>query len=352
MTKRIVFGMIGLALVALVVMRVVQASAKVDPPPDVDEIRRRRGIPVEVVEARLGPLVVQREFTGTLRGIRTATIRATTGDEIDDIPVRVGQRIRAGTVLLRQSSVASVAAVRQAEAAFEQAERTVDRLRPLKEQGAISDQDWDNAVTAHSVARANLDAATRAVELTSPIDGVVTDIIESRGTMPSPGDPLVRVSDLSRLQVRLQVSPDQARELEVGQPAALPDHDLEGRVSRIALQADPESRLLEVELTFPGPQVANRPTRTVVPGALVTATIEVGRRHLCFAVSQSAARGGAVWVVDDEGLAHRRAVTIGLAGDELVEIVEGLADGDLVVVAGASLLSDGAQTRIVGGPTR
>ncbi|MGD2153623.1 MAG: efflux RND transporter periplasmic adaptor subunit [Gemmatimonadales bacterium] len=351
MIKRIVVGVSGLALVLLVVIRVIQATADVEPTLSVEEIRRQTGVPVEVAEARVGPLVVRREFTGSTRGIRSATIRARTEDEIVEIPVSVGQRVRVGDVMLRQSSEGSQAAVRQAEAAWEQARRNVERLRPLREDGAISEQDWDNALTALTVAEANLEAARRAVVLTSPIDGVVTDILETRGTVPSRGDPLVRVSDLSRVQVLLQVSPAQARELAVGQAADLPEYGLVGQVSRVALQADPESRLLEVELTFPGRPVGAAATgdaRPVVPGALVTARVVVGRRDSAVLVPRAAVREGTVWVVGEQGLAHRRDVRLGLEGTDAVEVLEGVAEGDRIVVSGASLLSDGVQTRIVG----
>jgi RND family efflux transporter MFP subunit len=349
MTKRIVIGAISLALLVLVIVRVIQASAGTEPAPDVQQIRQQSGIPVEVVAAEFGPLVVQREFTGTLRGIRSATVRAKTADEILDIPVRVGQRVRTGSVLLRQSSEGSLASVRQAQAAWEQAERNVERLRPLKESGAISDQDWDNAVTGLAVAEANLEAARRSVVLTSPISGLVTDILETRGSVPSPGDPLVRVSDLSRIQVLLQVSPGQAQELALGQRVGMPGHEMEGEVSRIALQADPDTRLLEVELTFTGRGSPGSGRQTVVPGALVTTQVEVGRLDSALLVPRTAVRGGAVWVIDSEQVARLRAVTVGLMGDESVQVLGGLSQGERVVVAGASLLSDGVQTRVVEG---
>jgi len=348
MMKRIVWGGLAVLLVAVVALRIVQASRSAPEAPEVDEIRARTGIPVEVAVAQEGPLVVQREFTGALRGIRSATIRAKTGDEILEIPVRVGQWVRAGHVVIRQSSEGSMASVQQAAAAHEQAQRSVERLRPLHERGAISDQDWDNALTGLRVAEANLEAARRSVDLVSPIDGIVTDILLNRGSMPESGDPLVRVSDLSRVQVVLQVSPEQARELGLGQPATVPAHGLVGSVSGIALQASPESRLLEVELTFPG--IGGDSTRAV-PGTLVTALIEVGQRASALLVPQAAVRDGVAWVVDADGMAHRREVTAGLEGNGVVEIVSGLAAGEQVVVAGASLLSDGARTRIVGGET-
>jgi RND family efflux transporter MFP subunit len=345
MMKRIVWGAVALAVVALVAFRVVQARRGAPETPEVDEIRARIGIPVEVTAVREGELVVRREFTGVLRGIRSATIRARTGDEILDIPVRVGDRVRAGDVVIRQSSEGSLASVQQAQASSEQAQRNVERLRPLLERGAISDQDWDNALTGLRVAEANLAAARRRVDLESPIDGVVTDLLVNRGAMPESGDPLARVSDLSRLQVLVQVSAEQARELAVRQPAQLPEHGLEGSVSRVAMQADPASRLIEIELTFPGAAAG----ANAVPGTLVTAQVEVGRRASALLVPRAAVSDGVAWVVDAEGVAHRREVTTGLEGDGQIEIVEGLAPGEQVVVAGQSLLSDGAQTRVVGG---
>jgi membrane fusion protein, multidrug efflux system len=340
----IVIGVAVLALGALVVMRIIQASAEVEPTPDVDEIRRQTGVPVEVVMVEEGPFEVRRAFTGILRGIRSASMRARTADEILDIPVRVGQGVRVGDVLVRQSAQTSMASVRQAEAAYEQASRTVERLRPLKERGAISEQDWDGALTALRVAEANVEAARRAVVLTSPISGIVTDILVTPGSFPGIGDVLVQVSDLSRVQVLLQVSQEQSRELARGQEAYLPAHELRGEVTRIALQADATSRLVEVELTFPG-----RPSASLLPGTLEQAEVVVARRASALAVPRVAYHDGAVWVVDGDGIAHLRPVEVGLMGRDRAEILGGLRAGERVVVAGASLLSDGMGTRVVGG---
>ncbi|MGD2121116.1 MAG: efflux RND transporter periplasmic adaptor subunit [Gemmatimonadota bacterium] len=364
--KRIVVGIFILALVAVVVTRVIQASAPVEPTLDVEEIHQQAGIPVEVLEVAASPMEARRSFTGSVRGVRSATVRARTGDEILEIPVRVGQRVQEGEVVVRQSSQGSMASVRQAEAAFEQAQRAADRLRPLHERGAVSDQDWDNALTALRVAEANLEAAQRNIVLTSPITGVVTDILETSGTFPGNGDPLVRISDLSQVQLLLQVSPEQKAELALGQPAFLPGREVQGRVTRIALQADPETRLVEVEVTFPGSVTRAGPAEgsgaaggsgageasgavAVLPGTLATVEIVVGTRESALQIPPAALHGDAVWVVDAEGLAHRRPVTVGLRARDLLEVLEGLAPGDRVVTSGASLLSEGVLARVVTG---
>lgn len=345
--KSIVIGVAVLALAALAVTRIIQASAPVEPSPDVDQIRLQTGIPVEVMEVATAPLEARRSFTGTVRGVRGAVVRARTGDEILEIPVRVGQRVQEGDVVVRQSSQGSMASVRQADAAFEQAQRTVDRLRPLHEQGAVSDQDWDNALTGLRVAEANRDAARRNIVLTSPIAGVVTDVVATTGAFPGSGDPLVRISDLTQLQVLLQVSPDQRSELAAGQAAYLTGGEVQGRVTRIALQADPETRLVEVEVTFPGGSWAQE-TGTL-PGTLSTVEIVVGANESALQVPLAALHDGGVWVVDAQGLAHLRPVTTGIRSRDRAEVVEGLAPGERVVTAGASLLSDGVSVRIVGG---
>lgn len=368
--KRIVIGIIALGIVGVVAWRIIQASAPSEPSPDVEEIRAQTGIPVEVARVETAPLEVRRAFTGHVRGIRSATVRASTGDEIEDIPIRMGERVDAGQTVLRQSSRGSVASVRQAEAAYEQARRTVDRLRPLHEEGAISEQYFDNAVTALEVAEANLEAARKSVVLTSPIAGVVTDIPATVGSFPAAGDPLVHISDLSRIQVVLQVSPGQREELEEGQRVVLPLADgggigagsgdpdppiWVGEVTRIAMQAHPESRLIEVETTFRAPAApgsggfASRSGARIMPGFLTAVEIVVGTREEALLIPPEAVRDGGVWVVDAESMAHFQPVEVGLRSASRVEVLEGLQEGDRVVVAGGSLLSEGARTRIVGG---
>lgn len=349
----------ALVLIVLTTARVLDATASVEPPPDVDQIRQRTGIPVEILQIREAPLEVRRTFTGTVRGIRSATVRARTGDEILAIPVRVGQAVEAGAIVVRQSGQGSAASVEQAEAAFEQARRTVERLRSLHERGAISEQEWDDAGTGMEVARANLEAARKAVVLTSPIRGTVTDVLVTQGTFPSAGDPLVRISDLSSLQVLLQVSPEQRREMSLGQTAYLVDAGAglqtvgqenateggtppTGRITRIALQADPESRLVEAEITFPG-------SASVLAGSLTAVEVVTMEKPSAIAVPARAVADGRVWVVDEDGRAHHAEVRVGARTRDQIEILSGLTPGQQLVVSGGTLLTEGAMTRVVGG---
>jgi membrane fusion protein, multidrug efflux system len=343
-------GLVVLLLVGLVVLRVIQARADRPEQQTVEQIRAARGVPVSVATVVREPLDAWRQYSGTVSGASEAVVRARTGDQIADVAVTVGDRVRAGQVLVRQAGEGTQARVRQATAAMNQARRTVDRLRPLHEAGAISDQEWEQVLTQLELASADLAAARDVLLLTSPLAGTVTEVVARPGMIPSAGDPLVRVADLSRLVVYLRISASEAAEIQEGQPARLADSGANngdvgvatGRVQRVALQADPATRMVEVEVAFP-------PTPGLIPGTLATVYVGIATRDQAVQVPRAAVRGGTVWVVDEAGRARLRSVRTGLEGNAMIEIMAGLDPGDQVVVEGGALLSEGALVRIING---
>jgi membrane fusion protein, multidrug efflux system len=335
-------AVIGATLVLLVIFRVIQATSPADAPPTVEQIRAEQGIAVTVAPAVAGELTVWREHNGTVSGAQEGVVRARTGDQVSSVPVTVGTRVGRGQTLVVQAGETTAARLRQAEAARRQAASTVERLRPLHAAGAISEQEWEQALTHLELATADVVAARDMTTLTSPLAGTVTEVIARPGMIPSAGDPLVRVADLSRLAVYLRVSASEAAEVRPGQRAVVPGTSAEGEVRRVALQADPETRLVEVEVGFP-------PTAGLIPGTLATVRVEVAQRQQAVQVPRAAVREGQVWVVGADGRALRRAVQVGLQSRDYVEIVSGVEPGEQVVVEGAALLSDGARVRIVNG---
>jgi HlyD family secretion protein len=333
-------GVVGLLLVLLIIVRVIQAGADRPAQPTVEQIRAERGVPVTVTPVVSGPLEVWREHSGTVSGAQEGVVRARTGDQVAAVLVTVGDRVRTGQTLVRQAGETTEARVRQAQAALNQAQRNVERLRPLHEAGAISEQEWEQTLTQRELAAADLAAARDALTLTSPLNGTVTEVVARPGMVPTAGDPLVRVADLSRLVVYLRVGAAEAAELREGQPARFGNTGTEGTVRRIALQADPATRLVEVEVAFP-------PASGLIPGTLATVRVGVASREQAVQVPRGAVRESAVWVVDAENRATRRNVVVGLQARDVVEIVSGLDPGERVVVNGGGLLSDGAVVRIV-----
>jgi membrane fusion protein, multidrug efflux system len=333
-------ALFGIILV-VVVIRVIQASADRPEAATIEQIRAQRGVPVAVAAAEAGPFVIWRDYSGTVSGVSEAVVRARSGDQVAAILVGVGDRVSRGQVLVRQTGESTAARLRQAEAAMAQARSTVERLRPLHEAGAISDQEWEQALTQLELASGDVAAARDMLTITSPLAGTVTEIVARPGMIPSAGDPLLRVADLSQLVVYLRVSAGEAAELRAGQPARSVGAG-DGRVRRVALQADPATRLVEIEVIFP-------PGSALIPGTLATVGVQVAERPNAIQVPRGAVRDGAVWIVDEENRASRRFVQTGLEGADRVEILSGVEPGERVVVEGGALLSEGALVRIVNG---
>lgn len=333
---------IALGTGALVGYRVWQAQTPPDPAPTVEQLREERGQPVTVATADAVAFEVWREYSGDVEGVREAIVRARSEDQVSAVLVSVGQTVRQGQVLVRQIGEVAGARVRQAQAALRQAERNVERLRPLHEAGAISEQDWDLAETQLEVAQADVAATGDALALTSPLAGTVTEVPARTGMIPSSGDPLVRIADLSRVLVRLRLSASQAAEVREGQPARLVGREPTARVRRIGLQAEPTTRLVEVEVAFPR-------DAALILGTLATIQVRVAARADAVVVPRAALRDDVVWVVVEGDRVARRPVSVGLQDPDRVELLSGVEAGERVVIAGASLLSDGARVRVVNG---
>ncbi len=339
-----VLGILGLVLLVAFTVRLVQLSAEEEPAETVDEIREREGIPVLVAEAERGDLEVWRTFSGTVTGERESVLRARSDDEVREVRVRVGDRVRAGQLIVRQAGQVSDARVRQADAAVEQAERRVERLRPLWEAGALSDQDWEDANTALELARADREGLAGLTDGLAPIGGIVSEVPARVGMFPAQGDPLVRIVDDSAWRIPLRMSPEQAAELREGQEARVgPGDDApEGRVDRVTLQADPRSRLVEVDVRVG----AGRATG-LRPGTFASVRVLVDARSDVVRIPRLALRPEGVWVLNGSDRVELRSVEIGLRGEEWIEILSGVAPGERVVTEGTRLLSDGARARVV-----
>ena len=333
--------LVGVLLLALIVYRVIQASAPPEQVASVEEIREQQGVPVTLATVQRGPLSAWRTYSGNVAGAQEAVVRARSNDQVSSVEVDVGTRVSRGQVLVRQTGEGTAARVRQTQAARGQAERTVERLRPLHEAGAISDQEWEQALTQLELATADVVAASDILTSTSPLAGIVTEVTARPGLIPSAGDPLVRVADLSELVVYLRVSAADVRDIREGQAARLGPAGATGQVRRVALQADPATRLVEVEIAFP-------PGSGLVPGTLATVQIQIATRDDTLHVPREAVTGTNVWIVSGDDIANQRSIQVDLLAGDRVAVAGGLQEGERVVVTGGSLLSDGTRVQVVG----
>src|SRR5439155_7193817 len=205
---------------------------------------------------------------------------------------------------------------------------------------------WD--ITEQDVeAIGSADRAPRTVTFRSPVDGHVVDKMVVQGSAVQMGMKLMRIEDHSKLWLDAQVYEEQLPWVSMGQTVeatvdAVPDKTFTGTVSFIYPHLDHMTRTETVRTTFDNPGHVLRPgmyamakimTTPVESAVLVPreAVIDTGTRQISF-------------VATAEGRFQPRKVRMGLRGDERVQILEGLAPGEMVVTSGQFLMDVESRT--------
>jgi RND family efflux transporter MFP subunit len=226
-------------------------------------------------------------------------------------------------------------------------------------QGFISATALENAVSTEAGAQATLQAALAAVELArkaradttvvAPIAGQIAQRLVQPGERVPVDARLLEIVDLSRLELQATVAPEDAVQLQVGAVAQLKVDGIDGqvpaRVMRINPSAQPGSRSVVVYLE-------TAPNAALRQGLFARGTIEIERRQALL-VPLSAVRNDQAqpYALRLEGAqVSQRVVSLGRRGragtEESVEVLEGLAEGDRVLVGSLGAVRDGAQVRV------
>jgi RND family efflux transporter MFP subunit len=339
----------GLAAAAALLAAGCGASNKEPPAPS----RAGSGqvVPVQVGVAARTNLAVTKTYSGTLEGEDQANIVAKVPERITAIRASVGSATTANQVLITLDKSGASSQYFQAEAAYRNAGKTLERMKSLYEEGAVSQQTLDGAQTGFDVARANFDGARSTVELTTPIAGVVTAVSASVGDLATPGAPLMTIARIGRMKIIFNMTEADMVHLAAGQPVSVysearPDQQVEGRVIQLSRSADVGSRTFEVKALFP-----NTRDGWFKPGMFCKVRVLVAARDSALVVPtaavQSDGASSRVFVIRN-GRAYQRPVQQGAATDRDTEILEGIAPDDTVATVGVNNLRDSIAVQVTG----
>ncbi len=338
-----------------------------------------RPVRVEVARVERGEVeeIVANTRAGTVKARRRARLSPRTGGQVVRLPVREGDRVRAGDLLLqlddavqrarlelaRRDVATARARADEACLAAELARRELARTEALHAGGLAPDQrldtvrtERDRAVAACRAARAAVAEAEAQVRLAeeelaltrllAPFDGVVARVETEVGewiTPAPPGVPVPPVLDLidtSSIYISAPIDEVDAGRVRVGLPVRVsvdprPGERFPARVTRVAPYVEDrleQNRTLEVEVELDDPRVA----ATLLPGTSADVEIVVARREGVLRVPTSAvAEGGEVLVLHG-GRLEARTVRVGLSNWRWSEVRSGLEEGDLVVASRTS----------------
>jgi len=312
--------------------------------------------PVETGLVELGTIARSVTVSGVVEPIRTVGVNSQLSGALLTVEVEEGMRVREGQVLARMDDRELAAQEASAEAAFNVAEAAFKRAEQLYQNQVITINEYERDRTAYAAALAQLEQLrTRRgyAIVRSPLDGIVLEKRVEAGDVVAPQTQLFRIGDVSTMVVRVPVSELDVVELAPGATAsivfdAFPSRTFTGTIRRIFPSADPTTRLVPVEVALDAEGAI-----TARPGFLARVTFALGARSNVPLIPASAVVSGvggqAVFTLEN-GQAMRRSIQTGLTSEGKVEVLSGVEPGEVIVVAGANTLRDGAAVRVVSGP--
>lgn len=320
-------------------------------------------MPVEMVTLEAKPVEQVGEFVGTVKSRRSTTIQPQAEGFLTRIRVKSGDRVKPGTVMFdidatsqtaAVASMESMRAAREADAAY--ARQQAARAKNLLGVGAMSQQEYEQAVTLQKTAEAQLKAVEDQIRqqqaelafyrVTAPAAGVVGDIPVRPGDRVTKATMLTTVDDNTGLEVYINVPVQQAPNLKVGLPVRIVTDSGETlateKVTFVSpsVEEDTQTVLAKAAISRAGQFRNDQFVRaqivwTAAPGLTmpVTAVVRISGQYFAFVAEPG--EGGAL-------VAKQRQVTLGpMIGNDYV-VLSGLKAGEKLIVGGIQKIGDGA----------
>jgi RND family efflux transporter MFP subunit len=400
MRKRYVMiaaGILVLALAAILRFWGKSASAGTGEPPTV------RSVAVALVER--GPLVNSVTLSGEFRAFQEIDVHAKVSGFIRKIYVDVGDQVKAGQVLailevpeLNAEVMGAKADIRRSQDAIQRAQSEIERSQSaysayhaaytrLKEAsesrpGLIAEQELDDSLAKDKEAEAQVNSSRAALaeaqsqlsateanldrlaameaysRITAPFPGVVTKRYADTGALIQAGTasdtqsmPVVQLAEWSKLRLVVPVPESAVPQLRLGSIVRVHvstlRRDFDGRVARFADALNDETRTMHTEIDVENPQ------GTLKEGMYAEVKLVLQEENNALSVPVQAIQrdssGASVLMVDAEGRIQETEVKLGAESSDRVEVLEGLAENDRVVIGnrGGFHAGDKVQPKVV-----
>jgi RND family efflux transporter MFP subunit len=324
-----------------------------------------QAVQVRVVESQVQEVPLNLRSTGTVHARETAVLSAQVMGRIQQVLVHEGDSVQAGQTLVVLDDAALRAALEQAQAGLKAAQNaqaaaqtnaslatsTLNRYKQLESEKSVSPQEMDEVSQRAAAAEANLEAARAQTDeardqvdgahtmlgytrLAAPFAGIVTARMVDPGTMAAPGVPLIQVDQAGALQLQASVDESAIGAVHKGMKVQVAidgagSKSMTGTVAEIVPAADPSSHSFLVKIDLPS-------STQLRAGMYGTAEFANGARQAILIPRSAVVMRGSLacaYVLDGQGTAQIRYLTLGAVQGNLVEVLSGISSGEKLVDA-------------------
>jgi len=315
------------------------------------EIQKNEGLPVKIVKIVKGPFENKLTFFTTLAGIKESTQGTNFAERVKKVYAKVGDFVKAGSVIIEFPSDNPQLQYTQAKIAFENAEKLFNRMKNLYEAGETSQQNYDNAVMNYEVSKRNFEAIKQMIRVEAPFSGTLIKLYVNEGEIPpalTPGmpRPLFTIAQLNTIKAKINATANEVSQIKIGMKASIIYNNKEflGKVAEISPAVDPQTHAFTVEIHFPNPK------RELTSGITTEVFLKTYYNPEAISIPQNL-----LFTEDDKyfvyieknGYAEKRELTIGKQNGISVEIISGLSEGDHLINCCKSQLEDGLKVKVI-----
>ena len=316
-------------------------------------------LPVETVQAE--PITWQPALNaiGTVNANQGVDLTVEAPGIVREVLFAPNTQVAAGDLLIRLDDVVQRADLEAAQTQLELEQTNLTRQQELQSRGVATSATLEATQAAFRAAEAQVARAEAVLQqrsVTAPFDGTIGLLRVDLGQYVQPGTIIATLQDLETMRVDFSMAEQTLPDLFIGQTLHVqgddPQATFEGEITGIDPRVDPASRMVAVRATLQGTEAA------LTPGQFARLRLDLPQEEGVIALPQTALisslYGDFVYLVrprenDAETLEARQVfVTPGRRSDGLVEIREGVSDGDIVVITGQNRLSNGAPVTMPG----
>jgi membrane fusion protein, multidrug efflux system len=326
---------------------------------------------VEVTNPKRGDISSNINFSGDILAIEQTNIFSRANGNIEKLFVDIGDFVHAGKLLAVIDKSLYLQNVKQLEGILRVAEATaendivnLDRTKVLFEKGLSSQSDYDNAKTKLEVSIAQMETAKANLQnakiqlsycdIKAPFTGYITKKLLDRGTFVSATgtaqNTIFVLSDIRKLKIMVNVLERDLPLLEKISTAnikidAYPDQTFTGKFNKISQSIDLGTRTMPAQIDIDNKE------ELLKPGMFAKVELALDKNSDVIKVpTQCILKEGEknyVYIVNDEMIANKKYVDVGIVANNETEITNGLNENDKIVKVGQELITDKTKVKII-----
>lgn len=309
-------------------------------------------IPVRIEKVRIDTITNYIQKTTTLEAERKVEIISKASGHVVELATEEGRMVTKDQALARLDEREASIALKEATIRKENAEGTFERSKRMLSDNLISKEAFESSKFEYETAVSQLERAKLNLEYTSiqaPFTGTITKRSIEIGDMVKLSQSVFEVADFRTLLAKIYVPEKEIRKITDKQSATItsevfPDRSFYGKVRMISPIVDSQSGTVKVTVEI------NNPSALLQPGMFISVTIitEVHPRSMVIPKKALVLESQQDMVfTNNNGLAKRRTISIGLRDNLQLEILSGLEPGEDVITVGQDGLRDGSPVRII-----